>query len=180
MPPRDPPRRLSFQPPVTHVASGRGQFAQEFLDTDLEGFELLVAFVSEIGPNLLEPIVTPDALGIQVFTVLAEPPERIAGVIADIEALVAAGDLAAGQAQALIQVLRNALRSLERGHMQPTCSQLASFAKVAAAKVEAGALSPEAADALIAEVQSIMEQLGCDQPVGSPSGAFIDGWEIQF
>ena len=45
-------------------------FMQDFLDTDLEGFELLVAFVQAIGPNLLQPIVTPDALGVQIFTVL--------------------------------------------------------------------------------------------------------------
>jgi hypothetical protein len=47
-------------------------FAQEFLDSDLTGFDLLVAFVNAIGPTLLEPIVVPDALGIQLFTVL--PP----------------------------------------------------------------------------------------------------------
>jgi hypothetical protein len=35
------------------------------------GFDGLFALLGEIGPTLLEPIVTPDALGIQLFTVLA-------------------------------------------------------------------------------------------------------------
>jgi hypothetical protein len=35
------------------------------------GFDNFLALLEEIGPTLLEPIVTPDALGIQLFTVLA-------------------------------------------------------------------------------------------------------------
>jgi len=46
-------------------------FMQAFLNTDLEGFDLLIAFISAIGQNLLQPIVTPDALGVAIFNVLA-------------------------------------------------------------------------------------------------------------
>jgi hypothetical protein len=152
-------------------------FMKEFLDTDLTGFDLFVAFVQAIGPQMLENIVVFEALGLQLFEVLAEPPQRVADVIADIEALVTAGDLRAGQARALTQVLTNALRSLENGESQAACSQLASFAAVATAKATAGALDEAEAESLIAEVQSIREQLGCDAPA-SPSGAFLDTCEI--
>lgn len=77
-------------------------------------------------------------------------------------------------------MLTNALRSLERGKLQPACSQLAAFPKVATAKVRAGAWSQATADAQIAEVESIRAQLGCDAPIGSPSGAFLDGCEQHF
>jgi hypothetical protein len=142
-----------------------------------EGADLFT-FLFAFGPTFVQSIVAPEALGAQFFTVLAQPGERIADVIADIEALVAAGQLKANQAQALISVLSNALRSLERGKENPTCKQLAAFPKVANAKVKARALSAAAAAELIAEVQSIGEQLGCATP-GSPSGAFIDG-EMHF
>jgi hypothetical protein len=46
-------------------------FMQDFLGTDETGFNLNIEFAAAIGPDLLEPIVTPDALGIQLFTVLA-------------------------------------------------------------------------------------------------------------
>jgi hypothetical protein len=136
----------------------------------------LFAFLEAIGADVIQNIVEFQAIGLQVFTILAPPPQRIADVIADIQALVNAGDLRAGQARALTQVLTNALRSLENGELQAACSQLASFAAVATAKVTAGQLDQSAADAMIAEVQSIREQLGCDGPA-SPSGAFLDACE---
>jgi hypothetical protein len=136
----------------------------------------LFAFLAAIGPEVIQNIVEFQAVGVQFFTITALPAERIAGVITDIEALVTAGDLKAGQARALTRVLTNALRSLEKGEQQAACSQLAAFAAVATAKVTAGQLDAAAADALIAEVQSIREQLGCDV-VASPSGAFVDTCE---
>jgi hypothetical protein len=136
-------------------------FATDFLDSDLTGIELFIAFVEAVAPDLVQNIVVFDALGVQLFEVLAPPPQRIADVIADIQALVTAGDLRAGQARALTQVLTNAIRSLENGEPEAACSQLASFA----------------AEAMIAEVASIREQLGCDAPA-SPSGAFLDTCEV--
>ena len=148
----------------------------EELIAELGGFDALIAFLQEIGPTLLEPIVVPDALGVQLFTVLATPQARVAGLIADIEALVEAGELEAGQARALIRILETASRSIERGKLNPACKKLAAFVKVATAKVKAGALDEAAAAALIAEAESIRDQLGCDG--GSPSGAFVDGCEM--
>jgi hypothetical protein len=48
-------------------------FMQDFLDSDLEGFDLFIAFLQAIGPDLLQPIVTPDALGVQIFTIPCPP-----------------------------------------------------------------------------------------------------------
>jgi hypothetical protein len=141
-----------------------------------EGTDLF-AFLEAIGTDVIQNIVEFQALGLQFFTILAQPAERIADVIADIQALVDAGDLKAGQARALKQVLTNALRSLQNGEQQAACSQLAAFAAVATAKVTAGQLDAAAAGALIAEVQSIREQLGCDV-AASPSGAFLDTCEV--
>ena len=36
----------------------------------------LFAFLNAIGPDILQPIVTPDALGVQLFTVLAQPQTK--------------------------------------------------------------------------------------------------------
>jgi hypothetical protein len=54
------------------------QFMRDFLgpDAPADDFELLIAFVGEIGPTLLQPIVTPDALGVQIFTVLTQPQTK--------------------------------------------------------------------------------------------------------
>jgi hypothetical protein len=51
-------------------------FMQDFLDSDLEGFDLFIAFLGAIGPDLLQPIVVPDALGLQFFTVLDQPETK--------------------------------------------------------------------------------------------------------
>src|SRR5262245_38415441 len=51
------------------------QFMRDFLgpNAPADDFELLIAFVNQIGPTLLQPIVAPDALGVQLFTVLPPP-----------------------------------------------------------------------------------------------------------
>jgi hypothetical protein len=51
-------------------------FMQDFLDSDLEDFDLFIAFLAAIGPDLIQPIVVPDALGLQFFTVLPQPETK--------------------------------------------------------------------------------------------------------
>jgi hypothetical protein len=143
-------------------------FVEEFLGPGAD----LFAFLEAIGPDVIQNIVEFDALGLQIFTVLGQPPERINDLIADIEALVASGQLKANKARALIQHLTNVLRKLDRGKLRPACAQLDAFVKVVNARVKAKALSEAAAAPLIAEAESIAEQLGCDEG-GSPSGAFL-------
>ena len=125
-------------------------------------------FLGNLGSTLLVPMMAPKALGVQFFTVLAPPPQAIENVIEDVQDLVAAGDLKKGQGKALTKILRNALRSVERGKTHAACGQLAAFQNSASAK------GGTAADDVIAQVETIRGQLGCEQP-GSPSGAFVDG-----
>jgi hypothetical protein len=164
----------SLNPPTCDINDPA--FSQFVVDLLGEGADVFL-FLQTFGPTFIQNIVVPDGLGLQFFTVLATPSQRIGDVIADIQALVTAGDLTAGQARALIQVLTNALRSLGNDETQAACSQLSAFGAVATAKVTAGQLDDAAAQSLIAEVQSIREQLGCDG-AASPSGAFLDTCEV--
>jgi hypothetical protein len=59
-------------PPVDPLSPEFAEFMQEFLDSEATGFELLIEFLGEIGPTLLEPIMVPDALGAVIFCILDE------------------------------------------------------------------------------------------------------------
>jgi hypothetical protein len=140
------------------------EFIQQLLGPDADIFTFLMTF----GPNLIQSIVIPDALGVQIFTVLAPPPQAIENVIGDVQDLVAAGDLKKGQGKALTSILQNALASVERGNTDAACGQLGAFENAAAA------MNGAATGAVVAQVETIRGQLGCT-PAGSPSGAFVDG-----
>jgi hypothetical protein len=47
------------------------EWVQDFLGTDQTGFDAVFEFLTMFGSEFIEPIVTPDALGLQLFTVLA-------------------------------------------------------------------------------------------------------------
>jgi hypothetical protein len=51
------------------------EFMQEFLGSEATGLALIIEFLGVIGPDLLEPIVTPDALGAVIFCILDENGE---------------------------------------------------------------------------------------------------------
>ena len=125
-------------------------------------------FLGNLASTLLVPMMAPKGLGVQLFTILAPPPEAIRNVIADVQALVAAGVLNKGNGKALTSLLQNALASVERGNTNSACGQLGAFQNSARAK------GGTAAADVIAQVETIRGQLGCEQP-GSPSGAFVDG-----
>lgn len=52
-------------------------FAQQFLGTTSTGFELLIEFVQAVGPSLLQPIMVPQAVGLQFFEILPPAPINI-------------------------------------------------------------------------------------------------------
>src|SRR5262249_55810573 len=91
-------------------------------------------FLGNLASTLLVPMMAPKGLGVQLFTVLAPPPEAIENVIADVQDLVAAGHLKKGEGKALTKILRNALRSVNRGKTDAACGQLGAFQNSARAK----------------------------------------------
>src|SRR4029453_17452068 len=68
-------------PPITPPDPAFEAFAQGFLGSTNTGFDLIVEFVTAVGPTLVQNIVIPDALGLQVFTVLPSPSQAIEDVI---------------------------------------------------------------------------------------------------
>ncbi|HEX6236157.1 MAG TPA: hypothetical protein VFZ68_03130, partial [Acidimicrobiales bacterium] len=50
-------------------------FMQEFLDSEATGFEILIEFLGAVGPQLLEPIMVPDAFGAVIFCILDDQGE---------------------------------------------------------------------------------------------------------
>jgi probable HAF family extracellular repeat protein len=89
------------------------------------------------------------------------PEEQIESLAASVQALVAAGNLNAGQANGLTRPLGNALRSLERGHPAAACSQLFDFQVEVTRKVLDGALTAGQGVALIDTAASIRAAVGC-------------------
>src|SRR4030095_7176992 len=51
-------------------------FMKDFLDSDLEDFDLFIAFLQAIGPDLIQPIMVPGPLGLQFFSVLCVPQTK--------------------------------------------------------------------------------------------------------
>ncbi|MEW6269310.1 MAG: hypothetical protein AB1689_08455, partial [Thermodesulfobacteriota bacterium] len=51
-------------------------FAQAYLGSSSTGFDLLIEFVTAVGPSLLQPLMVPDAFGLQFYEIL--PPSPIA------------------------------------------------------------------------------------------------------
>jgi hypothetical protein len=132
-----------------------GEFIRDFLDDEQAG--VIDAFVPAIAPELLQNIVELDGLGVQLFTVLT-PQEALAALIADIEDLVADGELSAGYARGLTRLLENATRSLDGDNIEAACDQLDG---VSDRSIPETTLDPATAEDLIAQVEAIEAHLDC-------------------
>jgi hypothetical protein len=53
------------------------EFMRDFLGSEATGFDLIAEFLDEVGPTLLQPIMVPDALGFELFTVLSDEEEVV-------------------------------------------------------------------------------------------------------
>jgi hypothetical protein len=62
-------------PPVSPISPEFEAWAQGYLGSMNTGFDLLIEFATAVGPTLVQNIVTPDALGVQIFNI-ACPPHR--------------------------------------------------------------------------------------------------------
>ncbi|HYR26817.1 MAG TPA: delta-60 repeat domain-containing protein [Thermoanaerobaculia bacterium] len=94
-------------------------------------------------------------------TVSQTPAEKIASLIADINALVAGGDLAANKAAPLINKLEQVLAKLAGEQAAAACSQLSAFSNQVNAYVNSGTLTAAEGQALIDAVNAIRADLGC-------------------
>jgi hypothetical protein len=90
-----------------------------------------------------------------------EPAEAIQALIDEVLALVDSGALKQGQANGLIQPLKNAIRSLGRDKLNPACSLLHGFVGKLERKVDDGALTAEEAQPLFDAIDEIITDLGC-------------------
>jgi hypothetical protein len=75
--------------PVAHPFVGDPEFeewAQDFLDSEATGSALGTEFLTAIAPTLLEPIMVPDALGFELFTVLSDEEEVVDEEVDEAEA----------------------------------------------------------------------------------------------
>jgi len=80
-------------------------------------------------------------------------------LIEDVEALVAAGSLNAGQGNALIVKLETAIKNLDKGKADTALNNLNAFVNQVMAFVKGGVLSPEEGQALIDVANAISLQI---------------------
>ncbi len=89
------------------------------------------------------------------------PEEQIAALIAEIEALVAEGELAANKANPLITKLEQVANSLEGEQTSAACGQLGSFINQVNAYIGAGTLTAGQGQTLIDAANDIRADIGC-------------------
>jgi hypothetical protein len=101
------------------------------------------------------------ACDIGAFEAPATPEGQIAALIAEIEALVAGGDLAANKANPLITKLEQVLAKLEDGQTAAACGQLDAFINQVNAYITNGTITAAEGQALIDAVNAVRADLGC-------------------
>jgi len=89
------------------------------------------------------------------------PQDQIADLIAQINALVAEGALAANRANPLITKLEAVSAKLDASQVGAACNQLGAFINQINAYIADGTLAPAQGQALIAAAQAIQGNLGC-------------------
>jgi YVTN family beta-propeller protein len=100
------------------------------------------------------------ATGSTVVTVVT-PQDQIAELIAQVRALVAAGNLTASNAKPLINALENAANHLDKGQISQTCKKLEDFVKKVAGGITTGKIVAADGQALIDAAEAIQDNLGC-------------------
>jgi hypothetical protein len=89
------------------------------------------------------------------------PEGQIAALIAQIEALVAGGDLAQNKANPLLTKLNQVLDKLEREQTSAACGQLGAFINQVNAYIGNGTLTAADGQALIDATNALRADLGC-------------------
>ena len=89
------------------------------------------------------------------------PQNQIAALIAQINALVAAGELTSSNAKPLINTLENASKHLDGGQVSQTCKELGDFIKKVEGDIQTGKLTAANGQALINAANAIRANIGC-------------------
>jgi hypothetical protein len=87
--------------------------------------------------------------------------QRVRKLTGQVDSLVNAGMLNAGEATALRAKLTAAVRSIGAAHVSAACGQLTAFVNQVAALVSSGRLSPSAGTALQVAATTTKAQMGC-------------------
>ncbi len=142
--------------------------AQGFTLASLAGLELVL---HPIQQSSVDPIVKSSAFDgdtgtfeipartTAVFVEYAEPQERIASLIEDVQALVDDGVLNEGQGNSLIVKLNGAIEKLDQGQPHVAVNKLKAFVNEVNAFVNGGVLSAEQGQYLTMTAQSIIDQI---------------------
>jgi hypothetical protein len=120
-------------------------------------------FVPDIaGEYLVELIVndgTKDSYPCQVTITVQTPQEATQDLITEVQELVASGVLNQGQGNSLIVKLQNAINKMDQGNYNAAINILNAFINEVTALNNAGILSDEEADGLIAAAERIITVL---------------------
>lgn len=100
-------------------------------------------------------------LGFAFKALSQSPQDKIEALIAQINALVAGGDLAGNKANPLITKLQQVLAQLDCGQTAAACNQLGAFRNQVSGYLSAGVLAPADGHDLLDAVDDIRSDLGC-------------------
>ena len=128
-----------------------------------------------LGPRNLELLANELAHAISISTPVEEPPlttsVQIAAMTVDLETLVEAGVLSAGNANSLKRKLMAAARSVEAGHPRAAANQVLAFMHEVEALMRSGRLSQVQGDFLLENANALLASLTTDQTTGLAAGA---------
>jgi hypothetical protein len=99
--------------------------------------------------------------GIAIAVVPPSPQDQVAALIADINALIAGGDLAENKAGSLLNKLDQILASLANEQTAAACGQLSAFSNQVSAYVNSGTLTAAEGQSLLDAVNALESDLGC-------------------
>jgi YVTN family beta-propeller protein len=123
--------------------------------------DLLSATVSVIetanNTRVATVIVDPQLVALALRS---SPREKLEGVVVEVERLVEAGPLPAGQGKALLSTLAAADRQLEGGNDNAAANLYRAFINQVRADINAGIIAPEQGQPLIDAAQNAIDQLG--------------------
>jgi hypothetical protein len=120
------------------------------VDTGSAGTKIVTCTATDYAGNSASAPLT---------VVVQTSQESIQNIIADVQALVYAGNLNKGQGNALIAKLDAAIKSIDKGNITPALNQLQAFINQVNAFIRSGQLTPSVGQALIDAANAVINSL---------------------